>query len=114
MPGHVDLVADDVVDTKEQVAHRDVLLHGVRGAIDPALPVSREAERRLAERLARDRAGVDAHAADDRALLDNRDPLVELRALDGGPMSGWTRADDEQIVVVLRHRPHLKGDSARS
>jgi hypothetical protein len=48
MAGHVDFVADDMIDAKQQVAHRDVLLDRVRRAVDPALTISGESKRGLA------------------------------------------------------------------
>ena len=54
MAGDVDLVADHVIDAEQQVAHRDVLLDRVRGAVNPALAVAGKPQRRLAQRLARD------------------------------------------------------------
>ena len=38
----------------------------------------------------------------------DRDAFFELRALNSGAMSGWTRADDEQVVVVLGQRQALR------
>src|SRR5262249_4808783 len=103
VPRDVDLVADHVIDPEQQIAHRDVLLDRVGGAVETALAVSRQPQRRLAQRLARDRSGVDADTADDGALLDDRHAFIELRRLDRGAMTGRTRTDDEQVVIVVRH-----------
>jgi hypothetical protein len=101
MPSHVDLVADHVIDAEKEVAHRDVLLDRVRRPVDAALTIAGETQRRFAEGLAGNRAGVDAHAADNRSLLDDGDPLAEFGALDGGAVSGGAGADDRQVVVVM-------------
>jgi hypothetical protein len=106
VPGDVDLVADDMVHPKEQIAHRDVLLDGIRRTVDSALAVAGQTKRGFPERLAGDGAGVDADSANDRPLLDDGHPLVELGALKGGTMAGRTRADDEQVVVILGHPGH--------
>ena len=81
MAVHVELVGDDVVGADQQVRHRNVPLHPVRGAVDIALPVAGEVQHRLPERLARDGAGVDAGAADDRLTFHNGRLLAELGRL---------------------------------
>src|SRR5262245_32031005 len=68
-----------------------------RGARDP--------EHRLAERLAGDGAGGDAHAADDPTLLDDRRPVAELGGLHGGALAGRAAPETEEIEVVHRSGP---------
>ena len=58
-----------------------------------------EKDDRLAQRLAGDGAGVDAHAADAARFLDHRRPLAELGGLHGGALSGRATADTDQVVV---------------
>ena len=67
----VDLVAHDVIGAEQQILHGDVLLDRVRRAVQTAQPIARQMQDRLAQGLARNRAGVDAHAADDRLALDD-------------------------------------------
>ena len=56
-------------------------------------------EHRLAQRLGRDRAGVDRDAAEPLPALDDRHALAELGGLDGRPLAAGPRADDEEIQV---------------
>ena len=99
------LVRDDLVGADQQVLHRDVLLDPVRRAVELARAEAGEVEHRLAQRLRRDGAEIDADAADDRGLLDDRDLLVELGGLDRGALPGRAGADHHEIVVVRRSLP---------
>jgi hypothetical protein len=101
--GHVDLMADHVVGAEEQVLHRDVLLDAVRGAVEPLLPVAGEVDHRLAQRLAGDGAGVDAHPAHHRHPLHQPDALAQLGPLDRRALARGAGSDDQQIVVEARH-----------
>jgi hypothetical protein len=103
--GHVDLVLDDLVGAHQQVLHRDVLLDRVGRAVEFARAVARQLQHRFAQRLRRDCAEVDADPAEHGGALDDRDPLVELCALDRRPLAGRAGADHQEVVVVaLRHR----------
>ena len=101
--GDVQLVLDDVLGAVEQVGHRDILFYRVRGAVDAALAESGKVKRRFAQRLTRDRAGVDAGATDHRLVLSNSRPLAELGGLDRGALPGRAGADDEEVVIVIGH-----------
>src|SRR5262245_57688841 len=57
----------------------------------------------LAKRLARNRPGVETHAADARTLLDDGGALAELRRLHGGPLARGTAADGDEVEVERRH-----------
>src|SRR5262249_29601222 len=94
-----DFILGDLIHPEQQGAHRYGLPCRGGSAVETAFPIAGQAEGRLAQRLARYRARVDADAADDGFLVDNRDPLVELRRLDGRTMAGGTGADDKQVVV---------------
>src|SRR5262249_20161004 len=78
---------------------------GLRTLARRVAAVAATGENGLTERLARDRAGVDADAAEQPALLDDRGALAELRGLYRRPLAGGPAADAGQIEVVpLRHR----------
>ena len=111
MAGHVDLVLDHPVGAKQQVLHRDVLLDSVGGAVEFPRAIAAKLERRLAQRLRRDRSQIDAAAAEHGLAFDNRDALVELGALDRGALSGRPGAD-HQKVVVEEVSGHALGSSA--
>ena len=78
---------------EEQVLHPDILFDRIRVAVEGTLPVPGQVKHRLAQRLARYRAGVDAHATDDVCPLDDGDPLVDLGSLDRSPLPRRARAD---------------------
>ena len=102
VPRDVDFRADDVIDAKQQIAHRDVLFDGVGCAVNAPLTIAREPERSLAKRLARNRAGVDADASDDRLLLDDGDAFIEFGRLNRGAVTGRSGTDDQQVVIEMR------------
>src|SRR5262249_43819681 len=77
-----------------------VLLDRVGRAVDAALAVPGEVEHRLAQGLAGDGAGVDAHAAHHRLALHDGHALIQLGRLDGRPLAGRAGTDDQHIVVV--------------
>jgi hypothetical protein len=62
-------------------------------------------ESRLAQSLRRDRAEIDAAAAEDSLSLDDRDPLVELGALDGGATARPARNQSPRDRNRTRPRP---------
>ena len=103
VPGHVHLVADDLLHAGQQVVHGDLPLHGVGGAVDAALAVAREAQHGLAQGLAGDGPGVQADPAHHRPPLHDGHALLELGRLDGGPVAGGAGADHEKVVVVFGH-----------
>ena len=104
MAQDVDLVAHDRIDAHQQVLEGDFFLDLVRIAVDRVFAIAGEIEDGLAHRLARNRADVDADAAEDRLALDHDDALAQLGALDGRMMSGWTGAYDREIEIKIRHR----------
>jgi hypothetical protein len=97
-----DLATDHVLGARGQVGDRDVVLEPVRRAVHLALVQPGEVEDRLAERLRRDRAGVDADTAHHVPLLDDGRALAEFGASDRRLLSTRTGTDDEQVVVVHR------------
>src|SRR5690606_2781210 len=106
---HVYFVPNDLVCAEQQVGQGDVLLDGVRGAVEAALAIAREVQHGLAQRFAGDGAGVDAHAAHHRLALHDGHALVELGRLDGRPLPGRSRADHQKVEVVVCHgvRPRV-------
>ena len=109
----VELVLDHLLDPERQVRHGDRVLHAVVDAVDALIQEARQVQHRLPHRLARDRAGVDAGAADDLALFDEGDPPADLGRLDGSPLAGRTGADHDEIETLHR-RYSSAGDGAVS
>src|SRR6516162_11054757 len=99
MAGHIELVLDHPVGAEQQILHRDVLLDGVGSAIKFPRAVPAQFKRRLAQGLGRDRAEIDATAAEHGLSFDYRDLLVELRTLDCGALPGRPGANHQKIVV---------------
>jgi hypothetical protein len=77
------------------------IVEGDRDAVEIARAISAQIDRRLAERLARERAGVDRGAAGLRRLLDHGDPPAEVRSLRRALLAGGTAADHHQIERLL-------------
>ena len=63
--------------------------------------MTREIERRFAQRLARQRAGEDGGAARLCLTLDDQHAFAKKRCLRRSFFSGGPRPDDDQIVCVL-------------
>src|SRR6266487_1867081 len=78
----IQFVFDDLVLPRHEVAERQALLQGIGDVGKRAELEPMQVEDRVLERLARERAGIDARAADDRLLLDDGDTLAELGRLD--------------------------------
>src|SRR6185437_1416971 len=97
----VDLTLDDVLDAREHVLARDVVLHPVALAVDAALAHAGQEDNGLAQRLGRDRARVRADPAERLAAVDHGDAAAELGGLDRGALAARARADDEEVVVEL-------------
>jgi hypothetical protein len=98
----LDLARDDAVEAGEKIrAGRAPIEPRPRQAISPAGdPGVRD--HRLAQRLARDGAGGDAHAAERSPLLHDRCPLAELGRLDGSALPRWAASNRHEIEVVGR------------
>ena len=94
----VDLGLDHLVDAEAEVRHRDLFLHVIGDAVDALELEAGKMQHRFPHRLAGDRAGVDARAADDFPLLDDRDLAPALRALNGGALPGRAGPDDDEVV----------------
>ena len=94
------LLHDDVLAVHE-CAHGALALHrDVDGVAIAALVEAGEVQRRFAQGLGGDRAGVDARAAEDRLALDEGDALAEVRRLRRSLFTCRTGADDDQVVHV--------------
>jgi hypothetical protein len=66
----------------------------------------------LAESLARDRAGIDADAAQNFAPLDDGHTLPHFRALDRRSLTGRARSDNDQVIAL--HCDSNLADHARA
>ncbi len=96
--GHIDLGLDHMLHPERQVRHRDPFLHPVVHPIDGLVVIPREMQHRLAHRLRRNRACVDAGAADHLAHLHQRNLFAQLGCIDRGPLPGGPGPNDNQIV----------------
>ena len=94
----IDLVIEGHLQPAHQIRSRDILLDAVCASVEAALPIAGEIEHGLAQRLRRDRAGMNRNAADPATLLDDENRLADLGGLNGGPATGGTAADDDQII----------------
>ncbi len=92
--------ADHVLGARHQVTDGDLFLDPVARPVHLALVEPGEVEDRLAHRLGRDRAGVEAHPADHFRPLHERDPAVELGRGDGGLLPARARTDHQQVEVM--------------
>ena len=94
--------------------HRDVLLDGVGSAVKFPRAVPAKIERRLAEGLRRNRPEIDAASTKHGLSLDDRDLLIELRALDCGALPAGPGTDHQKIVVerIFGHSVALNAKSA--
>src|SRR4029077_15634188 len=105
----IELLLDDVAlapphlgDARQELLQGGTArLHCVAGRLRGPCRLA-EAQHRFAERLARDRTGVDAHATDDTTLLDDRGAEPELCSLDGGALPRRSASEAEEVEVV-RH-----------
>src|SRR6185437_17125529 len=97
---HVDFSFDDVLDTKGEVAHRDLVLYPVANAVDVLIVVARKMQHRFAHRFAGDRPGIDGSAANDLTPLDKRHTFAGLCALNcpAGP-PGLSRSQRGHIAA---------------
>ena len=88
MADDIEFMLDDVVSAIQQICHRDVLLDGIRCAVEAVLTIPGKMQYRFAQGFAGDGACVDAHAADDRLAFDDCHALVEFCRLDRGALTG--------------------------
>ena len=97
----------DRVLPRQETRHGELRIHLDRQPEQLALSMAREKERRLPQRLRRQRAGVDGGAARLVAALHDEDPLAEVRSLDGAFFASRSRAQHDQVVVVRHGRSVL-------
>ena len=90
----------DLLDAKGEVGDGDLAVDRVVLAVEAPLPEAGEVQDRLAQRLGRDRAGVEADAADHLLAVDDGDLLAELRRGDRALLAGRAGADDDEVVGV--------------
>ena len=97
---HGGLGGDHARRAVEQLAHRLALgLLGPRRVEHVQRPLRQVLEHRLAQRLGRDRAGMDRDAAEPVAPLDDGDALAELGGLDRRPLAAGAGSDDEKVEL---------------
>ncbi len=96
---HFLLGFDDMVATLGEVLESDIFFDPVAGAVKVALSESGKEQHRFAQRFARDRAGVDADAADDFLAFDDGDFFADLSGLDRGLLAGRAGADHQHVIV---------------
>src|SRR6516162_9451514 len=99
MASHVEFVLDHAVGAEQQILHRDVFFDGVGSAVEFSRAVPAKIERRLAQGLRRNRAEIDAAAAEHGLSFDDRDFLVELGTLNCGALPSRSGTDHQKIVV---------------
>src|SRR4030095_3636847 len=88
----------DLLLAVHEVLHREVGLDLIVHAVEAAGAEAGEEERRLAERLGGDRAGVDAGAPGMRGHLDEGDTPAEVRSLRRALFACGPGADDDEVV----------------
>ena len=91
---------DNVLHTEGEVGHGDLFLHAIVDAVNVLVVVAGEVQHGLAQRFAGNGSGVDARSANHFALLNDGDALAGFRALNRRALTGWSGADDDQIVLV--------------
>jgi hypothetical protein len=101
-PDHLDLASDHMLGAGHQIGDRDVGLHPVALAVDVPQRQSAEIDDGFAQRLRRDRPGVDADTAEHRAALDDCHPLAEFRSGDRGLLPARSGSEHHEVVVVHR------------
>src|SRR4029453_1783913 len=89
---------DHLVAPEPQVEHADLVLDAVIDAVDALVLEAGEVQHGFPHRLARDRAGVDAHAAGSFPPFPPGYAPAALRRLNGGPLSGRPGADHDHVV----------------
>ncbi len=110
-----DLLPGDRVQASHELAQAGVAIDVQGHAVEVAALEAGDVQRRLAQRLRRQRAGVHAGAADLARLLDERDLLAEVGGLHRALLARGTRADHHQVepLCVVRHRSRFTGPSKR-
>ena len=78
----------------------DLFLDPVSPSVESALAPARKVEGRFAQGLRGDRAGVNRYAANPFALFYDQNLLAEFGCLDGCTATGWSAADDDEVVLV--------------
>src|SRR5262249_41198452 len=105
---HVDLAADDMLGAGGEVSDRDLVLDPVALPVHLVLVGPSEIQHRFAKGLRRDRAGVQADAADHVPALDYSGPPPELRRRGRRLLAAWARADHQEVEVI-----HIRSVSPR-
>ena len=100
---HLQLVLAHLADATVEIRHGDDLLQHVVAPVEGALPEAGEVEDGLAQRLARDRARVQRHAAQALTAIDDGHFLAQLGRADGPFLARRSAADHHQVVGVF-HR----------
>ena len=98
-------ILDHPLHAKIQVRHRHVFFYVVIRPVEVLRIKPRQMQNGFAHRLARNRPGIDAHAADRGALFDDRDALSSLRSLDGGALPARSGANHDQVIRLHSTSP---------
>ena len=85
------LALDDLARPQREILDPDLLLEPVVLAVDAPLAEAGQVQDGLADGLRGDRAGVDGDPAEMAPPLDERDPLAQLRGLNGRSLPGRAR-----------------------
>src|SRR5690242_1419865 len=91
---------DDPLHAMGEIACRNAVADDVVFSVDRALPEAGEVQNRFAQRLARNGAGVDAHAARHLPPIDDRDTLTELGSRDRSLLARRPATYDDEVVIV--------------
>lgn len=96
----LDLVPGRVLESLSQVVDRNVALQSVPLTVERTLSPAGQVEHGLAKRLARDRARMNRHTADHRALFDDHGLLAELGSLNRRFLACGAASDHEKIDAM--------------
>ena len=110
---HIDLARHYAIRAKYQVLHVDTIFQHITLSVKRALTKATEIKHRFAQRLARDRAGVNAHPADRALAIDDGNFPSQLRGADRALLACGTAADDDQVIFVGIHTGLVKVTSSR-
>ena len=100
---HIDLARHYAIRAEDQILHVYAVFKDVALPIKRPLPKAAEIQHSLAQGLARNRPGVNAHAADRSLAIDDSDFPPQLRGTDSAFLPSGTAANDDQVIFVGIH-----------
>src|SRR5687767_2715364 len=98
--GYVDLSFDHVLHSKREIADRNLVFHTVVHPVNALITVAGKMHHCFAHRLTGNCSCINTCSADNLALLNQRDTLAEFGALNGGTLSGGSRADHDEVIFL--------------